>query len=84
VSKSQSTYLLRLPASVKAEVVRRAKADGTSFNQFVATAVAEKLAAMNTAAFFAERSERANFAAFDKIMKRKGGESPNSEDLIPR
>jgi predicted HicB family RNase H-like nuclease len=26
---------LRLPTSVKAEVVRRAKADGTSFNQFV-------------------------------------------------
>ena len=53
--------------------MRRAKADGTSFNQFVATAVAEKLAAMNTAAFFAERRERANFAAFDKILKRKGG-----------
>jgi hypothetical protein len=43
---------------MKAEVVRRAKADGTSFNQFVATAVAEKLAAMNTAAFFLERRER--------------------------
>ena len=84
MSKSQSTYPLRLPTSVKAEVVRRAKADGTSFNQFVATAVAEKLAAMNTAAFFAERRERAKFAAFDKIMKRKGGEPPNPEDLIPR
>ena len=46
MSKSQSTYPLRLPTSVKAEVVRRAKADGTSVNQFVATAVAEKLAAM--------------------------------------
>ncbi|MQM31623.1 MAG: toxin-antitoxin system HicB family antitoxin, partial [Candidatus Accumulibacter phosphatis] len=39
---SQSTYPLRLPHSIKAEVVRRAKADGTSLNQFVATAVAEK------------------------------------------
>jgi hypothetical protein len=83
MSKSQSTYPLRLPTSVKAEVVRRAKADGTSFNQFVATAVAEKLAAMNTATFFAERRERAKFAAFDKIMKRKGGEPPSREDLIP-
>ena len=83
IRKSQkSTYPLRLPTSVKAEVVRRAKADGTSFNQFVATAVAEKLAAMNTAAFFAERRERADFAAFDKIMKRKGGE-PQPEDVIP-
>ncbi|MFN9503718.1 MAG: YlcI/YnfO family protein, partial [Rubrivivax sp.] len=47
--RPQSTYLLRLPTSVKAEVARLAKADGISFNQFVATAVAEKLAAMNTA-----------------------------------
>ena len=83
MSNSQSTYLLRLPISVKAEVVRRAKADGTSFNQFVATAVAEKLAAMNTAAFFAERRDRADFDAFDRIMRRQGGEAPRPDDLIP-
>ena len=80
---SQSTYPLRLPNSIKAEVVRRAKADGTSLNQFVATAVAEKLAAMNTATFFAERRERADFDAFDSIMQRQGGEPPQPDDLIP-
>ena len=83
MSNSQITYPLRLPISVKAEVVRRAKADGTSFNQFVATAVAEKLAAMNTAAFFAERRDRADFDAFDRIMQRQGGEAPRPDDLIP-
>lgn len=82
MSNSQSTYPLRLPTSVKAEVVRRAKADGTSFNQFVATAVAEKLAAMNTAAFFAERRDRADFDAFDRLMQRQGGELPRPDDLI--
>jgi len=79
---SQSTYLLRLPRSVKAEVERRAKDDGVSVNQFVATAVAEKLAVMNTAAFFAERRERADFAAFDRLMRRKRGEVPPPEDTI--
>ena len=82
MSNSQSTYPLRLPTSVKAEVVRRAKADGTSFNQFVATAVAEKLAAMNTATFFAERRSRADFDAFDRLMNRAGGEPPPPEDVI--
>jgi hypothetical protein len=67
---------------VKEEVERRAKAEGTSVNQFVATAVAEKLAAMNTAAFFAERRNRADFAAFDRLMRRKGGEPPKPEDKI--
>ena len=42
----------RLPASVKATVMRREKTDCTRFNEFVGTAVSEKLAAMNTAAFF--------------------------------
>lgn len=56
---NQSIHPLRLPRSVKAEVERRAKADGISVNQFVATAVAEKHAVMNTAAFFAK-----SYAAF--------------------
>jgi post-segregation antitoxin (ccd killing protein) len=82
MKKPHSTYPLRLPLSVKAEVERRAKADGISVNQFVATAVAEKLAAMNTAAFFAERREKADFSAFDRIMRRAGGEPPRSDDRL--
>ena len=80
----QSTYPLRLPRSVKAEVQRRAKEDGISINQFVAIAVAEKLAAMNTATFFAERRARADFKAFDRLMRRKSGEPPRPEDKIKR
>jgi hypothetical protein len=38
---------------------------------------------MNTAAYFLDRRERANYAAFNKIMKRKGGEKPKSEDQLP-
>ena len=81
--KAQSTYPLRLPRSVKAEVERRAKREGISINQFVATAVAEKLAAMNTAEFFAERRARADFETFDRLMRRKGGEPPRRGDELP-
>jgi hypothetical protein len=80
--KNQSTYPLRLPRSVKAEVARRAKEDSVSINQFIATAVAEKRAAMNTATFFAERRNSANFKAFDRLMRRKGGTPPAPEDKI--
>lgn len=80
--KKSNTYPLRLPHSIKAEVERRAKADGISVNQFVATAVAEKLASMNTAAFFAERRDRADFTAFDRLMRRDGGEPPRPDDTI--
>ena len=45
------TYPLRLPRSLKKAVEQQSKEDGTSINQFLATAVAEKLAAIHTAAF---------------------------------
>jgi hypothetical protein len=80
--KNQSTYPLRLPKSLKAEVERCAKRDGVSINQFIAVAVAEKLSAMRTAEFFAERRARADFAAFDRLMQRQGGEPPAPDDTI--
>jgi hypothetical protein len=80
--KKHSTYPLRLPHSIKAEVERLAKQDGISINQFIATAVAEKLSAMRTAEFFADRRARADFPAFDRLMRRHGGEGPGSDDLI--
>jgi len=80
--KQVSTYPLRLSRSAMAEIERRAKREGTSVNQFVATAVAEKLAAMNTAEFFADRRNRADFATLDRLMKRKGGEKPMPDHKI--
>jgi hypothetical protein len=52
-------------------------------NQFVATAVAEKLSALQTAEFFADRKARADFIAFDKLMKRRGGRPPRPGDEMP-
>jgi hypothetical protein len=59
-----------------------AVAEGVSVYQFVASAVAENLAAMSTAAVFAERRNRADFRALDRLMRRKGGEAPRSGDTI--
>ena len=75
-----STYPLRLPRSVKAAVEELAKEEGISMNQFVATAVAEKLVAMRTAQFFAERRSRADMAAFRKLRRRTGSEPPRDGD----
>ena len=77
-----STYPLRLPASVKAEAERVAAEDGTSLNQFVATAVAEKLAAMRTATFFEQRRGRGDSEAFRALLTRAGGEPPREGDEV--
>jgi len=78
-----STYPLRLPRSLKEAVKRLSRADGTSINQFVATAVAEKVSAMQTARFFEDAKARADFKAFDRIMKRRRGKPPREGDELP-
>jgi hypothetical protein len=78
------TYPLRLPRSLKAAVERLSREDGTSINQFISTAVAERVSALDTARFFQERKARADFRTFDKILKRRGGEPPRSGDEMPK
>jgi hypothetical protein len=78
--KTPTTYPLRLPASIRAEVEKLAKREGISVNQFIALAVAQKVSALNTATWFAERRSRADMKAFDRMMRRKGGEPPRPDD----
>ena len=53
-----------------------AKEDQTSINQFIAMAVAEKISALDTEAFFNKRKEKADMDAFERVLLRKGGEVP--------
>lgn len=76
------TYALRLPLSLKKAVEEYSKNEGTSINQFVVMAVAEKVSALNTVEYFANRSEQADMDAFDRLMKRKGGLPPEADDML--
>lgn len=80
--KQTSIYPLRLPASLKMAVREISEEDGTSINQFVATAVAEKIAVMRTAEFFAERAGDADIQAARRLLKRSGGEPPEPSDRL--
>ncbi len=77
-----TTYPLRLPRSIKAAAENLARAEGISMNQFIATAVAEKLSALSTADFFLQRAQRAKPDALDKILKRSGGQTPRAGDEL--
>ena len=52
---SKATYPLKLPTSIKTAAARLAKQDGVSLNQWIASAVAEKVGAVETAADFFKR-----------------------------
>lgn len=77
---TSSNYALRLPLSLKKAAEDVAREDGSTLNQFIVTAVAEKLASLKTADYFSERGARGDLAAFDRFMSRSGGEPPHPED----
>ena len=83
MKKQKSTYPLRLPTSLKAAVAEISKEDGTSINQFVTTAVAEKVSAMKTAEFFATRGAEADLEAARLLLRRGGGQPPVPDDQLP-
>lgn len=73
---TQANYALRLQASLKAEAERLAKAEGTTLNQFINVAVAEKIAALRTAEFFRERARRADVQGTLALLDRIGTDEP--------
>jgi hypothetical protein len=73
---TQANYALRLQASIKAEAERLAKAEGTTLNQFINVAVAEKIAALRIADFFRERARRANLPDALALLDQLGRDEP--------
>ena len=70
-----SQIALRLPDSLHQYAKQLAALDDSSLNQFIVTAVAEKISARNTEAFFLTRAEQSNphkaRAALAKVSQRE-------------
>lgn len=80
---TQANYSLRLQTHLKAEAVRVAKAEGTTLNQFINVAVAEKLAALRTVDYLRERAARANLAEAEALLDSFGNDDPPREGDEP-
>ena len=80
---ARTSYALRLLTSLKAEAEKVAAEEGTTLNQFINVAVAEKLAALRTARYFQERAARADLAVFDQLLARAGEEPRRPGDELP-
>ena len=70
--RTHDHHALHLPAALKSAAEAVAREDGTTLNQFIVTAVAEKLAALKTAGY--------DLSAFDRFMTPSGGEPPRPGD----
>jgi hypothetical protein len=63
-------FSLRLPESLHEQVRQLARRQGISINQFIATAVAEKLSALMTEEHLEKRARRGDRVAFDEVLGR--------------
>lgn len=78
---SKGTYPLKMPLSVKQAAARLAAADGVSLNQFIATAVAEKVGVMETAAgYLARKAGKAKPSDLDRFLRGAPDAEPPVED----
>ena len=73
---------LNLPASLRAAAERYARRDGVSLNQFIATALAEKIGARGAAAFFAERGHGGDAASAIGFLRTAPDVAADDGDTI--
>jgi hypothetical protein len=79
-----SNFALRLQPSLMAEARAVAQAEGIALNQLINTALAEKLAAIRTRAYFEQYTKGVDIqAALDLLNRPRVGEPPRPGDEIP-
>ncbi len=77
-----STISLRLPDSLHDSVRDLAKEDNISINQFVATALAEKMSALITEQYLSERANKGNKNKFKAAMSKVKDIAPDVRDKL--
>lgn len=84
MSTTTRNYALRLQASIMDELRKVVEREGTTLNQFINVAVAEKLATLRTADYFRERAGRADRDWLRDFLETGGGDdTPRAGDEQP-
>ncbi|MCL4457253.1 MAG: type II toxin-antitoxin system HicB family antitoxin [Nitrospirae bacterium] len=77
-----STISLRLPDSLHETARELARKDRVSINQFIATALAEKISALITGEYLEERAKRGSRKKFEKAMAKVADVEPEEYDKL--
>jgi uncharacterized protein (DUF1778 family) len=79
-----TTLSLRVPESLHRAIKELASQDGYSMNQFLITAAAEKLSALETVDYLRVRAKRANLDDFDRLLARVPDTEPDKGDELQK
>lgn len=77
-----SALSLRLPDSVHRHIKEFAQKEGVSINQFIASAVAEKVSALATEDYLKSRAENADKKAFVNLLANVADRPPLKGDEL--
>jgi hypothetical protein len=77
-----SALSLRLPQSIHRHIREIAKKEGVSINQFVSSAVSEKISALMTEDYLKSRAKRARKEDFRKILAKVPKRKPIEGDEL--
>lgn len=73
---------VQLPESLFAQISELAKAEGITVNQFLATAAAEKMAALMTQEYLENEAAQGRRADFEKVLNAVPDVEPEDHDQI--
>ena len=79
---NMSALRLRLPESIHRHIREIAKKEGVSINQFISSAVSEKVSALMTEDYLINRTKRAKKKDFRKILTKVPNRKPLHDDEL--
>jgi hypothetical protein len=74
---------VQLPDSLYKNLQALAEQDGISVDQFIATAVAEKIAALTTETYLEELATRGDRSRYEAILAKVPDVEPEPHDQLP-
>ena len=77
-----ATLSIRFPDSVHDAVKIAARNDDTSINQFVTSAVIEKLTALDTEQYIEKRGANGSLKKFRAVLSKVPDTEPRKEDMM--
>lgn len=77
-----STISLRLPDSLHKQVRELARQEDVSINQFITSALVEKLSALLTENYLAKRAKRGDRGRFEGALSRVPDRPPEDHDKL--
>jgi hypothetical protein len=79
-----SAVQITLPESLRKRAAELAADDGVSLDQFISTALAEKVAVLDADKYIQERAARGSREKFERVLAKVPDVEPEEHDRLPR